>query len=683
MTFQLPAELPISVDELNELRDQAAAEIATIQERYESDETLTSDDVAELNQLLDSVDQINSALVEATAEAEEHRSLVTEAMNRAKAATAVDSDDDEDEEGDDEDSDEDAIVEAEVVVEKELIAASAKKKTLATKKRPVNFAGTGTVDTPEAQETGPGWVVAHGAPGFDPQEIGTKVGFARIGEALDSVRKGHVAGKNGAGRTDGPRMRQTVASMSRDLPLIEDDHALVAEITRATDQRNLPGGSLIAAGGWTAPSEQLYDFCDVPEATDLISLPEIAIRRGGIRWPVEPDLTSIFESFEWFFTEPELAAVDGSGNPTAIKQTVEIPAPTEFRELRLNAVGYSVTAGILQRQGWPESIEWFLRSLTQEHFRAMSRRTIRDMWNGGNAVKTFDAALAVGGTSGQLNAIALYATNLRLQRGLSRTATIEGVAPAWFHEALRADLAMMEGKDTFAVGDGEIQGWLSARNVAFQFVGDWQTRSLSQPGNLSTLRWPGHVDIMMFPAGTWFRSLSNVIEVGVMYPKDQLQVNRYTEFFTEDAIAIGKRCGQSANLRIPLNVSGGYGAPVTISYADTTADLGGGFDPTPAPSGQQGLPKTTTVTVTGTPTGGTFKLTYLGEETAAIAYNASAATVKSALVALNDALDAGDFTVTGGALPGTAVVVVARGGGAVTVSTKALTGGTSPDVAAS
>ena len=150
------------------------------------------------------------------------------------------------------------------------------------------------------------------------------------------------------------------------------------------------------------------------------------------------------------------------------------------------------------------------------------------------------------------------------------------MAPSWFHEALRADMAMMEGIDTKDVGDGQIAGWLASRNLAFQFVGDCaSTRDVGLPGHLGTLRWPGHVDVMHYPAGTWFRSLSNIIEVGVLYPKEQLQINRYTEFFTEDAIAIGKRCGVSANL-IPLCINGGYGAPVTITCTDTDPDSGGG-----------------------------------------------------------------------------------------------------------
>lgn len=56
------------------------------------------------------------------------------------------------------------------------------------------------------------------------------------------------------------------------------------------------------------------------------------------------------------------------------------------------------------------------------------------------------------------------------------------------------------------------------------------------------------------------------------------------------------------------------------------------------------------------PTGGTFTLTYSGQTTAAIAYNANAAAVQSALEALSN-IAVGDVVCSGGALPGTPVII--------------------------
>lgn len=92
-----------------------------------------------------------------------------------------------------------------------------------------------------------------------------------------------------------------------------------------------------------------------------------------------------------------------------------------------------------------------------------------------------------------------------------------------------------------------------------------------------------------------------------------------------------------------------------------------------------------TLTITGAPTGGTFTLTYDGQTTAAIAYNAAASAVQSALEALSN-IEVGDVACTGGALPGSAVHIeftgtLAQTDVAAITSTDSLTGGTSPATA--
>lgn len=93
-----------------------------------------------------------------------------------------------------------------------------------------------------------------------------------------------------------------------------------------------------------------------------------------------------------------------------------------------------------------------------------------------------------------------------------------------------------------------------------------------------------------------------------------------------------------------------------------------------------------TVAITGTPTGGTFTLTdHEGNTTAAIAYNAAATAVRDALLLL-DTFDTGDVTASGGALPGTPVVLELTGDyegqdvDEFTADDALLTGGTAPAV---
>jgi hypothetical protein len=83
------------------------------------------------------------------------------------------------------------------------------------------------------------------------------------------------------------------------------------------------------------------------------------------------------------------------------------------------------------------------------------------------------------------------------------------------------------------------------------------------------------------------------------------------------------------------------------------------------------------IAITGTPTGGTYTLTYAGQTTAPLAYNANAAAIQAALLALSN-ISAGDLTVTG---TGPYVVVfIADSSTLITGSGAGLTGGTTPAV---
>jgi hypothetical protein len=100
-----------------------------------------------------------------------------------------------------------------------------------------------------------------------------------------------------------------------------------------------------------------------------------------------------------------------------------------------------------------------------------------------------------------------------------------------------------------------------------------------------------------------------------------------------------------------------------------------------------GTDEVQTITITGTPTGGSFRLRYGGFVSAEIAYNAAAAAIDTAIEAL-PGFGSGAVTCAGGALPGTPVTVTFSGPGharrpqpmleAVQVS---FSGGTAPAIA--
>lgn len=122
----------------------------------------------------------------------------------------------------------------------------------------------------------------------------------------------------------------------------------------------------------------------------------------------------------------------------------------------------------------------------------------------------------------------------------------------------------------------------------------------------------------------------------------------------------------------------------TITGAQTKDGAGWGVGPYDVVNAV-GTNEVQTATITGTPTGGNFKLTFEGDETANILFSATAATVATALQAL-DSIGPDGVAVTGGPGPGTPYVITFVGPLAgqnvsLITATNTFTGGTTPDIA--
>lgn len=120
-------------------------------------------------------------------------------------------------------------------------------------------------------------------------------------------------------------------------------------------------------------------------------------------------------------------------------------------------------------------------------------------------------------------------------------------------------------------------------------------------------------------------ALSNLVDVLVTKSGQVFTI----EFTTVD--------GSADQPQLSVTADASYSASHTITVTTTPA----------VPSGS-GTNEQQTITLSGVPTGGTFTLTFSGQTTSAIAYNASAATVDAALEALSN-IGAGDVSVTGSA----------------------------------
>jgi hypothetical protein len=393
-------------------------------------------------------------------------------------------------------------------------------------------------------------------------KAGAGVDFADLGKALDSrLGQFNLTQYSNAAAT-GRAMRQlgSFASFKREIPaeltITGTDQAHVdAVIKLASSEKRLQGGSLLASGGWHAPSEVLYnEFLELESREGILGLPEVGITRGGVHITAGPSFADIYKAISGFhFTEQN--DIDGDyardANGVAVEGTkpvYHVVAP-EFKEYRLEVDGLIITAGLLASRGYPEHLARVIRGALIAHDHRINAATIKALAAGSTAIAM--PAGQVGAAAPLLTAIELqvehYKTSFRAPRGT----TLEAVFPFWVRGAIRSDLSRRLGVELMDVPDSRIDGWFRDRGVSPQFVYDWQSIDLTTAQAFN--KWPSEVSFLLYAAGTWIKGVSDILTLDTIYDSVLLGKNDYTALFTEEGWFAAK-AGHDSRL-VTANIS--------------------------------------------------------------------------------------------------------------------------------
>ena len=410
-------------------------------------------------------------------------------------------------------------------------------------------------------------------------EAGTGMNWLGAADIVENRLRSFNKSSFDAARRSGRHIKQqfAVASVRRqygpEVTVADDSNASVESAMKsAVDESRLPGGSLVASGGWCAPSETIYDFMETETREGLFSLPEINVARGGIRYTNGTDFTSLFANLQdaiWDVSEEEDIAGDyQNAGAESDKPCLTIDCP-EFEDHRLRLAGLCLSAGLLQQRGYPEWIARTIRGSLVAHDHLVSGRILRDIENGSDAVTM--PANQVGATAPLLTALDLQAQHYRTVSRMSPNATLEAVFPMWVKGLLRADLARRQGVDLFDVSDQRINGWMADRHINPQFVYNFHDLS----GDAADLTaFPNEVQFLLYSAGTWVRGSQDVITLDTVYDSQTLRQNDYTALFTEEGYLVAKRGADSRFVTVPVCANGGASAGEAIA-CNGTASAGG------------------------------------------------------------------------------------------------------------
>lgn len=343
-------------------------------------------------------------------------------------------------------------------------------------------------------------------------------------------------------------------------------------INAATNESRLPGGSLVAAGGWCAPSEVLYDFCDPAVVDGLVTLPRVTARRGGLRWPASPDFAALYAGTGFCYTEAEIIG------QTTDKPCYEIEC-NSFNECRLGVCGVCVKVPILTQRGFPELVRYTLAQIMAAHEHRMNRNYLASMAAQSTAVTIPTGAspfsYGPGATATLLSAIELQMEYLRYKRRLGMNRTMEVKIPAFARGILRSDLAKRNGVDLLNVSDATLDGYFRTRKANVEYVLDWQdaysdgvtppTTSTLFGGPTPPLVWPATVSVMIYPSGTFFLASEDLISIEGLFDSALLARNMGLAVFTEEAWCVGKKCDESILLTVPVCANGATGEQLEVA----------------------------------------------------------------------------------------------------------------------
>jgi hypothetical protein len=301
---------------------------------------------------------------------------------------------------------------------------------------------------------------------------------------------------------------------------------------------------LIAA--WCARGENWFNLCNQASLDGQLPMPERTVDRGGI---------AIAEGggFE-FGTVYDLigdnTATDAELTAGVVKTCVEVPC-LDMPETRLNADWLCITASLLQRRAWPESIEAFIAMALAAKAHKTNSRIIAAIVAASGTPVEVASCTGADAFSTLYAAVDLAVQDLATRSYMALGPEFEVVLPVWVRANLRAAIMNRRAIDDPVKADEWLQAQFAKLGVTVHFVYGYQDAHVTPapagfPGAAEPIRaLPTDVQFIIYPAGTWVKGTQPVIDLDTIYDSTLLASNQYTAVFVEDGWLALQTCPYS------------------------------------------------------------------------------------------------------------------------------------------
>ena len=397
------------------------------------------------------------------------------------------------------------------------------------------------------QPTGVQIVASVDVPGFRPGQD------FQLSDITEGVMRRATGLKTAGGGTG------MVASYRLPFPeeLIVKDSSSAPEgsmaVMKAADQRRLGGGDLVASGGWCAPSETVYDITDIACPDMLWDLPEIQLNRGGLRFFRTPALD--INALTWIHTEQDDIA--GTEKPCFV-----IPCPVPA-EVRAEAQGVCLQAGILTQRFFPELIDWYVRNSIVAH-EIRLKSSMYDKARLASAPVTTVVSFAA--FSAVYGAVALQAADMIERYNLCDTIGLEVVFPWWTRNMFLADIARQQGVKPTDLDPSVLTAAFARLGVSVQWARGLQPDVPAEIGNVvPATDWPADMEFLIYPTGNFQLGRGPEVNLGVIIDSVTVATND-EKIFSEEAVALIDRMGLSRVVTVTVCPNGQIG-PQPAAFA--------------------------------------------------------------------------------------------------------------------
>lgn len=555
MNTQVPADIS-TVENIHALEAELVTEFDTLLDAEEQD-------LAAMVELAETIEAVRVEIKRQEETAAEQAERLAELAARVHPASVDATDGDQGGDEDDEDDDVNGSDDAAEDVSQDAAAQAADESIESEEKVPVTAGGSvrpsnrkpsakairSQAGTPDVEDSKPAnSVVITAAADVPGLAAGQQITLEQVANAMHRRARSLPARSN----------RVNVATFN--LPFTNEQQlpdgaspSLVASMLDilANPKRLMQGNSLVAAGGWCAPSEIIYDFISLESTDGLIDLPSVQISRGGVKIPDYFGFGAANDNL-WTWTEADdISALDNDGgSEDYLKPCARIPCPT-FSEHRLEAEGLCITHGNLTDIAYPELGARWLALALNGHLHRLSAAKINKIVTDAAAFNPTGIGSDLGGDL--LSAVDLVVANLRSVHRLANSALVETVFPHWTAALMRSNFASRAGVPMTNITDADVLAHLAARNIRAQFVHGYQPLVV---GGTLAVQWPTEIKFLAYPAGSYVEGNGGSIDLGVIRDSRLNETNDYTLAFTEQFYLVMRRGPQALEVTVDTDVFG-------------------------------------------------------------------------------------------------------------------------------